>query len=72
MINLEKIKKEKCQPPLLRGPAPAPYFHPFSLIFQIPLFSGGGNQNLLPALPSFKTKKRVCIIQYIAPGASIS
>ena len=30
MINLKKIKKEKCKPPtLLRRPAPAPYFHPF-------------------------------------------
>ena len=27
MINLEKIKYEKCQAPLLRRPAPAPYFH---------------------------------------------
>ena len=36
MINLEKIKKEKCQPPFLRRPAPALYFHPFFLIFQIP------------------------------------
>ena len=33
MINLEKIKLEKCQPPPpsppLRRPATAPYFHPF-------------------------------------------
>ena len=41
IINLEKIKQEKCQPPspnppsLLRRPASAPYFHQF-LIFQIP------------------------------------
>ena len=35
MINLEKIKWEKCQSPLLRIPAPAPYFHPLFLIFQI-------------------------------------
>ena len=27
MINLKKIKWEKCQPDLLRRPAPAPYFH---------------------------------------------
>ena len=37
MINLEKIKQEKCQPPpLLRRPTPALYFHPLFLIFQIP------------------------------------
>ena len=47
MINLEKIKNEKCQPPLLRRPAPAPYFHPLFKIFQIPP-SGVVNQNLLP------------------------
>ena len=66
MINLEKIKYKKCQPSnppappspspqtytILRGPAPAPYFHPLFLIFQIPL-SGRGNQNLFtPALKS--------------------
>ena len=27
MISVEKIKQEKCQPPLLRSPAPTPYFH---------------------------------------------
>ena len=36
MINLEKIKYEKCQRTLLRRPAPAPYFHLLFLIFQIP------------------------------------
>ena len=38
MINLEKIKSEKCQshPSLLKIPAPAPYFHPLILIFYIP------------------------------------
>ena len=36
MINLDKIKYEKCHPPLLRRPAPAPYFHPLFKIFQIP------------------------------------
>ena len=30
MINLEKIKYEKCQPPFLRIPAPEPYFFYFS------------------------------------------
>ena len=34
MVNLEKIKEEKCQPPL-RKPAPATYFHPLFKIFQI-------------------------------------
>ena len=33
MINFEKIKQEKCYDPLLRRPAPAPYFHPFFKIF---------------------------------------
>ena len=38
MINLEKVKQEKCQPlpPSFRGPAPTPYFHPLFLVFQIP------------------------------------
>ena len=53
MINLEKIKYEKCQPLLLRRPAPAPYFYSLFFIFQIPLRSGGSNQNFLP---SFKKK----------------
>ena len=50
----------------LRGPAPAPYFHPLFLIFQIPP-SGGGNQNLLP--PTLKRAERgrggskLCYIQ---------
>ena len=35
MINLERIKQKKCQPPLLRRPDPAPYFHPLFLIFEI-------------------------------------
>ena len=36
MINLEKIKQEKCQPFLSLRPAPAPYFHTtFFLVFQI-------------------------------------
>ena len=35
MINFEEIKQETCQPPLLRRPNPAPYFHPIFLIFQI-------------------------------------
>ena len=34
MINIEKIKLEKIQPPFLRRPAPAPYFHSLFLIFQ--------------------------------------
>ena len=37
MINPEKIKKEKCQYPLLRRPATAPYFQPLFKIFHIPL-----------------------------------
>ena len=35
MINLEKIKYKKCQPPILRRPAPATFFYPLFLIFQI-------------------------------------
>ena len=46
MINLEKINRKSVSPLLLRGIAPALYFHPLLLIFQIPP-SGGGNQNLL-------------------------
>ena len=45
MINLEKIKYEKCHPPLLRRPAPAPYFHPLFKIFQIPPPSPRGNNS---------------------------
>ena len=44
MISLEKIKQEKCQPLLLRRPAPVPNYHPLFLIFQIPPPpSEGGN-----------------------------
>ena len=35
MINLERIKLEKFQPPLLRRSAPAPFFHPLFSNFQI-------------------------------------
>ena len=35
-----------------------PYFYPHFLIFQIPLSSGEGNQNLLPPpLPPFKKQE---------------
>ena len=68
MINLEKITYEKCQrlpPPLLqthththtllREPAPAPYFHPLFLIFQIPPSRRGNQQNfLLPTLNKWR------------------
>ena len=40
MINLEKVKQEKCQFPLLRRPASAPYFHPLFSIFKIPPLRG--------------------------------
>ena len=36
MINLEKIKYEKCQPLLLRRTAPAPYFYSLFLFFRFP------------------------------------
>ena len=76
MINLEKIKYEKCQllppppPPqthththtLLRELAPAPYFHPLFLIFQIPPSGEGNQQNLLP--PALK-KGRVGGLNYV-------
>ena len=45
MINLEQIKKEKCQspPPFSRRSAPAPYFHPLFLLFQsTPFLKGEG------------------------------
>ena len=46
-----KNEIEKCRPPpILRGPAPAPYFHPLFLIFQIPPSRGGKQNLLLPAL----------------------
>ena len=35
MINLERNKLEKFQPPLLRRSAPAPFFHPLFSNFQI-------------------------------------
>ena len=54
MINLQKIKYKKCQPPpprpLLRRPAPAPYLHHTSTVFfnfSDSHLSEGGNQNLL-------------------------
>ena len=37
-------------PPLLRRPAPAPYFHPPSFFNFLDSLSRGGNQNLLPPL----------------------
>ena len=48
MINVEKIKQEKCQTPtpLFKNTCPCTIFLPPFLIFQIPL-SPGGNQNLL-------------------------
>ena len=56
MINVEKSKKGKCQPPpstpILRRPAPTPYYHPLFKLFHIRP-SGGGNQGLLPS-PTFK------------------
>ena len=45
MINLEKIKHEKCKPPpppLLRRPTPEPYFHHFLKFFRV-FPSGEGN-----------------------------
>ena len=45
MINLEKINQKKCQPPLLRRPALALYFHPFFNFSDPP--SGGGNENFI-------------------------
>ena len=41
MLNLERIKSEKCQTPLLRRPPPFIKFSDYPP-------SGGGNQNLLP------------------------
>ena len=36
MINLKQLnRKSVTPPPPLRRPAPAPYFHPLPLIFQI-------------------------------------
>ena len=35
MINLEKLNSKSVIPPLLKRPAPAPYFHLLFKIFQI-------------------------------------
>ena len=51
MKKLKKIKEEKCQPPLLRRPAPVPYFHPLS---PPQGKGGGGSRNLLPPPSCFK------------------
>ena len=55
MINLEKTKKEKCQPPLFKKSCPCYILPPpfFNNSDSLPT-PGGGNHNLLPAL-----KKRV-------------
>ena len=55
MINLEKIKQEKCQPPhsspsLLRRPAPTPFFHPIFKFFRSPLLLQGRKSKLTPPL----------------------
>ena len=42
IINLEKIKKERCQYSPLTRPAPAPYDQSHFLIFQIPFKKDGG------------------------------
>ena len=54
MISFEIFKQEKCQPPLLRRPAPAPYSHPLFEFFRTtphppppPCPFERGNQNLL-------------------------
>ena len=35
MINLKQLNRKSVTPLFLRRPAPAPYFHPLPLIFQI-------------------------------------
>ena len=46
MINLEKIKQEKCQPPPpLRRATPAPYFHILPPPFLKGVEGGGGGPN---------------------------
>ena len=42
IINLEKIKKERCQYSPLTRPAPVPYDQSHFLIFQIPFKKDGG------------------------------
>ena len=50
MINPDKIKQEKCQPPPLGRHALAPYFHLLFLIFQIPPPPGEVIKIYFPAL----------------------
>ena len=58
--------KKTCQPPSppdlpglpFKKTLRTPYFYPHFLIFQIPLSSGEGNQNLLPPpLPPFEKQE---------------
>ena len=44
IINLEKIKKERCEYSPLTRPAPAPYVQSHFLIFQIPFKKDGGGE----------------------------
>ena len=43
MINLEKIKQEKCQPPISKKICPCTIL-PLPLTFQIPPSKGGGEE----------------------------
>ena len=62
MINPDKIKQEKCQPPPLRKTCPC-------IILPTPFFnfsdspsSGGGNQNLLPPFKKGGGRVRTMLI----------
>ena len=65
MINLEEIKQEKCQPPspLLKRPAPAPFFHPLFKVFQSSPPRGKLIKIYFPPLK--KGESKLCIIRYL-------
>ena len=65
MINLEKIKQEKCQlpSPLLKRPAPAPYFHSLFKVFGSSPSPGKLIKIYFPALK--RGESELCIIRYL-------
>ena len=65
MINLEKIKQEKCQlpSPLLKRPAPAPYFHSLFKVFESSLPPAKLIKIYFPALK--RRESELCIIKYL-------
>ena len=54
IINLEKIKKERCQYSPLTRPATAPYDKSHFLIFQIPFKKDGGGGGGVQTMYTYK------------------